>query len=105
MSCSEERRKRIAIERILADPHIGFFRLCGRELQIKYRLANLTRNNPDRDALLKEIIDVYLKTHDNKQPPMAEREKKHKTKLIYNFAKKQWEDRHNGKNNLHTLEK
>ena len=91
---SEEHRKRLAIEHILSDPHIGFFRLCGRELQTKYRLANMTHQHPDRAALLQEIIDVYLKTLDNKQPPMAPKEKKHKTKLILKFANKQWEDKH-----------
>ena len=94
MSCSEEHRKRLAIDHILSDTCVGFYRLCGKEIQFRYRIANLTRNNPDREALLNEIIDVYLKALDSKQPPMSEKEKKHKTKLIYKYAKKQWEDKH-----------
>lgn len=104
MSCSEERRLRLAIDHILSCKYIGFFRLCGRELQLKYRAANLTKNNPDRVALLNEIIDVYNKTLDNKQPPMAEKEKKAKKALILQYARKEWKERKNG-NNIHTLER
>lgn len=61
---------------------------------MKYRAANLTKNNPDRKALLEEIIKDYDYVLDTKQPPMALAEKTHKKKLIRAFAKKQWEDRH-----------
>ena len=91
---SEERRKRLAIDHIISSKHIGFYRLCGRELQIKYREANMSHNNPDREALLKEIIETYDYVLDTKQPPMAIEEKKHKKKLIRAYAKKQWEDKH-----------
>ena len=87
---SEEYRKRISIDKILASPRIGFFRLCGRELQLKYRAANRTSSNPNREALLKEIIDVYDSTLDNKQPPMDEKEKKFKKKLIRQYSRKKW---------------
>ena len=88
---SEESRKRMAIEHILASKHIGFYRLCGKELQKKYRKANNTCNNPNREMLLNEIISVYKETLDNKRPVMDVKEKKFKTKLIMHFAKKQWE--------------
>ena len=88
---SEEYRKRLAIDHILSSKHIGFYRLCGRELQLKYREANKTSNNPDREALLKEIIETYDYVLDTKQPPMELKEKKFKKKLIRAYAKKQWE--------------
>ena len=88
---SEEYRKRLAIDHILSSKHIGFFRLCGRELQLKYREANKSCNNPDREALLKEMIEIYDHVLDTKQPPMADKEKKFKKKLIRAYAKKQWE--------------
>lgn len=86
---SEEYRLRIAIDKILSSKHIGFYRFCGRELQIKYRAANLTKNNPDRSALLKEIIDVYNKRLDEVEV-MGDKERKHKKKLILQYANKQW---------------
>lgn len=89
---SEEHRLRLAIDAILASQHIGFYRLCGKELQAKYRAANLTKNKPDRKALLEEIIAVYNKALDDKKPPMASREKRHKQKLILAYAKKNWRD-------------
>ena len=91
---TEEHRMRLAIDHILSSRHIGFYRLCGRELQVKYRAANLTKNNPDRKALLDEIIETYDYVLDTKQPPMALKEKKFKKKLIRAFARKNWEDRH-----------
>ena len=87
---SEESRKRMAIQHILASKHIGFFRLCGKDLQKKYRKANNTYSNPNREQLLNEIIAVYKETLENKQPSMTYKEKSFKTKLIMRFARKQW---------------
>ena len=87
---SEEFRKRKAINYILASRAVGFYRLCGKDLQKKYRTANMTHNNPDREALLQEIISIYEKAIDEKQPPMDEKEKKHKLKLIRKIANKKF---------------
>lgn len=86
---NEEYRKRMAIDHILSSRHIGFFRLCGRDLQLKYREANLTYNNPDREALLNEIIDVYNKRLDE-MTNMTDNERKFKKKLIKKYATKEW---------------
>ena len=102
---SEEYRKRLAIQQMLSSKYIGFFRLCGKELQAKYRKANMAHENPDRDALIKEIIETYDYCLDNKQPPMSPKEKEHKKKLIRQCARKDWGKYYNDKNILHNMGK
>lgn len=86
----EEYRKRLAINNIVSSKYIGFYRLCGKDLQKKYRKANASYNNPNREELLNEIIEVYYKTLENKQPKMDDRELNYKKKLIMRYAKKHW---------------
>ena len=88
---SEEYRKRLAIDKILSLRAVGFYRLVGKDAQRKYRHANLSKNNPDRAALLEEIIEVYEKAIEDKRPVMDSKEKKHKLKLIHHLATKKYE--------------
>lgn len=88
---SEDFRKRLAINKILSSRDVGFYRLVGKDAQRKYRSANMTYSDPDRAALLDEIIVVYTAAIENKVPAMDEKEKKHKLKLIKHLATKEYE--------------
>ncbi len=89
----EEYRKKLVINSILSSRYVGFYRLCGKEWQRKYRHENASYNNPNRAELLNEIIGVYYLALENKQPRMDEREMKFKKKLIIRYSKKQWRHR------------
>lgn len=68
--------KRI-INIIIESPYLGFWRVCGKDAQRKYRHLNRNDSDVDRDALLKEVVDVYFNGVDNMGiMPMVEKDAK-----------------------------
>ncbi len=74
-------KTRTVINTIIESPYLGFWRVCSKSEQKKYRKLNRKDSDVDRAALLHEVVTVYANGLD-KMACMPEKEVRAKKERV-----------------------